>query len=110
MKKDDLQEIIDRMNEIKDGVDVTLDYGICSNVEFSVGIDAERLFSSWFGDNVNRWPGYSGSYAYPVEGSGWEYFTNRNKWDNTPNGDKRRNLLDWLIKEFTLMLDYEENY
>lgn len=88
----------------------TKDFGICKNFEDACGKDLDISMLYW-DISYADWPGFSGSLAYPVKGSGMHpelpddarvtYHQTSNKWDRrTEYGKARYALLYWLIEQF----------
>ena len=85
------------------------DDGICSELTRE-GIPNSDLFIAIYAE---RWPKYSGSRVFPVpepdKNPVSSYSFTKNKWDNTPYGDNRRELCLFIADELEKELINDTN-
>lgn len=97
---------------------ISLHLGICSCFKFTQAMEnsANRLTRYMEQSNIcwGNWPEFSNNYNYPVplinkHGVRWDpvnaYGITGNYWDDSEYGQARMRLLDWLINEFTKVVN-----
>ena len=118
-KKDCYTAIIRAMEDLKRGVIINEEVGICTNIGKHLQMIFTKkfynhysttwaVFNTGYLEYVKTWKHYSGNEVYPipsplegVDDEGVYHNSTLNKWDrNTPYGQLRYDLLDHLIKEF----------
>jgi hypothetical protein len=99
-------EILNALYRIKSG-EYNEHAGICGNITDKIPYNITQVWNTWYEKSIYNWPEFAGTLYTPIRIEGYSYFTTDNKWEDSPYGDARRRLLDWMINEFEQLVKGE---